>query len=479
MIVSILGTSGRNRDTKEFEESHYNVSSELHSLLKEGQFFNATHALVQNNQKEKFIFFGTHKSFEYQEEWLPEESDQYHRIVMENSDPEKIFNLFYEAITSSDENVVFDITHSFRDLVIMSVVATIVTRFVLQKQIDIIYARQSERERTYTFVQEQSLLDISEWTYLLTTFKSTFNIPPVATINDPFGIYKSLRNFSLDLMGNRISALLEKSYPTLVVKLRLARKTTLEPLRELTGEIIDELKVFDRIRIQKEGYKKLYYFAEAMHKKHYHLITLTYLHEAIPYYLHDRLKKEGMFTDKRMDYAFSGEVKKLLSNDNVLICCDKKITINGSIEPLRYLYNNIKEKRNNLAHLNPDYNYDVEAIDGYLNRFREIIFENDILKNVMLKIENNYQQKKMLKEIDKFWGSLGLNRNPFVIEELKERGPNYVHTPRKLRKAKFLNDKEFRRNIDLQYRVVVKKERLKEEERKLLMNLLRTAKYNR
>jgi hypothetical protein len=147
MIISLLGMSV---DTN--KKSRYTNSTDI--KIKEGKYINSTHAFLESFENEKFIFLGTKEAIKKHKEneiFIPLFTSREVEFVEIEDNLQDIFLKIMTIFLDNDENIIFDITHSFRDSVIMSVISTIVTQTLDFKIIKMIFAKEVERFKEYNY----------------------------------------------------------------------------------------------------------------------------------------------------------------------------------------------------------------------------------------------------------------------------------------------------------------------------------------
>ena len=353
MIVSILGLAGTDQDGT-IKTSKYSVSDDLTTLIKEGEYINATDALIKCNPQQNFILVGTDISISKQMKIL--DLDKQTNISIKKyskTDINEVFNLVYEILKDiENEEIFFDITHSFRDTAIMSVLSTTIHEFVNNKKITIIFAK--ETENGYEYIQVNEYLDISQMAFLLTSFHQTLNVPILQT---KLSLYETMQNFSKQLFSNQINLIINETYPKLKHELQNQKNTSLTHMEHLIEEVLEELKIFENL--SKSPSQMFFELSKLMCSKNYLLIASTYLVEALPHYAYAHFKRLELI-DEDFDYYTATEVlnfintgspQKRLSIPHEYFYCSNATTF----KQFSKLVKNVKEIRNNIAHINLQY----------------------------------------------------------------------------------------------------------------------------
>jgi len=390
MIISILGMAGIDRKTEKVISSKYSVDKKLSSLVKKGSYINSTDALLKNNINENFILIGTEQSIKKQKEIL--NLSQYQKNIVFKTyntvDLGNVFNLVYKTIQSINdkEKIYFDITHSFRDTVIMSIISTIVHQFVHNKDISIIFAKESsdKQKSDFEYIDVTEYIDISQMAFMLTSFHHTLNLPKLSTRID---LYTKMQDFSKHLFSNQINLINKHSYKELKDALILAKENSLSSLDNLIEEVLKEIEIFETIK-EKEEYEMFFELSKLMCSKNYLLISSTYLVEALAHYAYFYFKKFGITNqDFSYDTAFDiiNYIQKNITNNTVNIphkyfyCSNKDI-----FERFSRLVKMVKEIRNRVAHIDLTLN-DPKIKFKLIRRileFKKLVVEENIFENI-------------------------------------------------------------------------------------------------
>lgn len=224
MIISILGTSGafKNRDdctpvrdnegNIKFQSAKYN--SEI--LLKPSATNkNATEFLLESFD-DKFVFIGTQCAIDFQKIVLAEslEGKDVDYVRIEDDSLDDVFEKILELLQHNDE-IILDITHGFRHQPIMAIFASTLSQFLERKTLKIIFAKEVEMFKEYTYIYLDEYIEITQISLLLTGFIRTLNFIPVSNMkllnNEVFESFsKSL--LSNDLRGVERNHKLLKTY---------------------------------------------------------------------------------------------------------------------------------------------------------------------------------------------------------------------------------------------------------------------------
>lgn len=160
----------------------------------------------------------------------------------------------------------------------------------------------------------------------------------------------------------------------------------LENILEEVGRILDTFKTIKNI---KEQHRQYYEISRFMNEKGYYLIAITYIREAIPLYVGDKLKD---FTKRNVQsYDKSKAIENLINGNGLdrgvfddVDYLDKKLK-GQNFDGLKTMIENIGRIRNDLAHINPKQKELTEikkSLNNTLEDFKNKCLVQDCLKNL-------------------------------------------------------------------------------------------------
>ena len=379
MIISILGTAGRDYETKKPKTSYYDCEV----LGKEnGDFYNATDFLIKNYEDEDFYFIGTEYAIEFQKKLL-DFTINTKFITVKDDSLDDIFEEVYKLL-SEDDDIILDITHGFRHQPISAIFSATLHTFLNDTNLKIIYAKVNELDsQKYQYIYLNQYIQISQLSLMLTGFIHTLNFIDNVKI-DGFNTL-AFENFSKALLSNNFTKL-ESSYLDLSVTLQEAKTTKqFAHLKELFEQIDKTLAGFEEFDKEKI-YGKYIILANLMSDKNYYLLSITYLFEAIRLYASHSFYDKGIITDTQWNAK-----EMYFINSDVLYCIEGKgnkfpdiYVKNKDVFDVIFIeYKKLKDLRNNLTHVNheqeqPNIKANLEA----LLRSISLLIKNDILKDL-------------------------------------------------------------------------------------------------
>jgi len=380
MIISILGTAGRDYETKEPKTSYYDcdVLGKLN-----GDFYNATDMLIKNYEDEDFYFIGTAYAIEFQKKLL-EFTINTKFITVQDDSLDDIFEEVYKLLSEEDD-IILDITHGFRHQPISAIFSATLHTFLHNTQLKVIYAKVHELDnQKYKYIYLDQYIQISQLSLMLTGFIRTLNF--VNSVEVEHLDTKAFEEFSKALLSNDFENL-ERSYLDLSNSMEEAKKyKKFDHLRELFKQIEETLKKFKDFH-SKEIYEKYIILADLMFEKNYYLLSITYLFEAI------RLYSSYSFYNNRIisESQWSNDETHYFINSDVIFCIQKEsnkfpnIYNKNSIifNKVSIEYKKLKDLRNDLTHIN--HKKSQPNIKGNLEKLLiniGFLIKNDILKDL-------------------------------------------------------------------------------------------------
>lgn len=405
MILSLLGTSVYNT------KSRYNNNTKFN--LKEGEFINSIDALLYNFHNESFIFLGTEEAIKVHKENLEIPDKNVEFIEFNASELNDIFIKIMEVlIKNKEEKIIFDITHSFRDSVIMSIISTIVSQIVYKPNISMIYAKEIEKFKVYRYeLVSEEILNTANIATILSTFLSTLKVPPLFS---KYKLYDVLHDFSTHLVSNQFKDIYEKDIVNITnfIEEKEDELFFVKPLIENLKSMVEDIK-----NIEKENiFQQFIFFSELFVEKDYFLHSSTYLIEAITYYLGEVFIEIGYI---------NFDVKEYANQQKIIALLRLNYNINDYNFPHEYFvdinidvinrFNSLREKvaniRHNLAHINIEQDYkDIKkSLENAIAEFNELQSSKVLYKldktldrkkeTVKYKLEKYYEQTKQYNHL--------------------------------------------------------------------------------
>ncbi len=399
MIISILGTAGafKNRDNCtpakdengkiKFQSAKYN--SEI-LKTESGIYKNATEFLLERFD-EQFVFIGTRCAIEFQQIILADslKGKKVKYVTIEDDRLDDIFEKILELLQHND-NIVLDITHGFRHQPIMAIFASTLSQFLERRDLKIIFAKEIEMFKEYTYIYLDEYIEVTQISLLLTGFIRTLNFIPVKNM-------KLLKNeifedFSKSLLSNDMKGV-ERDY--LLLKEELARLEKNEELKHISNLIVKvkaELEPLEMLPFF-ESYQKYIVLSKMMVEKNYLVVALAYIFESLREYCSYRFEAICSTIEFKDDYAKNTAVMNTIANfrqakfgTEILVKYRGIYSKNrAEFKEVNKLYNKIRKRRNALAHINTRSNFediksDLETIIAKVER----LYVDEVLKEIKL-----------------------------------------------------------------------------------------------
>lgn len=391
MIITIAGKAGENLQKSSYMCDILGINS--------AEYLNSIDVLTYMDEKELHIL-GTDEAINLQKRLLKERlildtlNVNYHTFDFQKSDD--VFMLISKIIEgrSKEEKIIIDITHGYRDHSMIAAYAAMVMAFMNEYNIKLVYAKQAGKG-TYEFVELNEYMDLTEYTFYLRLFHDTSSIGHYRGTDV---LLNAMYQFGEDFLSNNINNLVKNSYPLLKSKLKRAKELDhFAPLVSIIEKIENRLKFMETYDYLKEyeQYIELAKFSESMN---YSIIALTYLHESISWYLYDALG-EKLLSQKQLSgsyYQKTSNMRKIVNDEK-----NKKIFTHPFFQTME----EIKEMRNNLAHLSMEYQKGhVRLLNLYINKIEDH-YKEDVLSKIKIPIElqrNNVKFDEIKAELEEY-----------------------------------------------------------------------------
>lgn len=429
VIISLLGTSVYGKKSSYENNTDFNI--------KNGEFINSNHTFLESFSNDKFIFLGSREAIQiHKENELFKELFTKSDVTFEEIDTTDLNDIFIKImkllINNQDKEVVFDITHSFRDTVIMSVISTLVSQSIYISNITMIYAKDMKNNRDissdYRYeIVSKYILGTSNIAFILTSFLNTLKVPPLANTE----LYSLLNDFSTHLISNQFKTVYESDIENLedYIKKYKYELFFVAPLFEELSTVLTNIKETE----EKANFEKFLFFSKFFHIRDYFLQSATYLIEAITYYMGHVFKELKYIDFEISEYENQQKIVNLLRLNynckDFLFSNDYFIDINiDTINRFDSLRNKVAEIRHNLAHINIEKEYGNlgDELDDLIKEFKKLI-DTKVLYNLDKKDDKKtHTVKYKLEQIAMKSKSLvkTQGQNPPKLEKLKEKHDN-------------------------------------------------------
>jgi len=385
MIISILGTAGRDFKTKEKVSFFYDC---MCLEKKSGEFCNSLDMLLEHYPDEEGYFIGTKVAIEFQKELLKFDKKRHHFITVEDDSLDDIFEKILELLNKEQGQTILDITHGFRHQPIMAIFASTLSQFLERKDLKIIYAKEKERLKSYEYIYLNEYIEITQISLLLTGFIRTLNFIPVSNM-------KLLNNqvfedFSKSLLSNDLRGV-ERNHLLLKEELlQLKENKELKHISNLIEKVDSELKPLEMLPFF-EPYQKYILLAKMTMEKNYLIVALAYIFESLRGYCSYRFESLCVTIEFKDDYAKNTAVMNTIMNfrqakfgTEILKKYEGIYQKNkNEFKEVRKLYEKIRKRRNALAHINTTSNFEDIKEDLRVIIMRvEALFSKKLLSDI-------------------------------------------------------------------------------------------------
>ena len=395
-IIAILGKAGKDREGN-LVKSTYSKDSYLKvSGLKNGDFYNSTHCLIESfGESSTYTFLGTSDSIEFQNDIFANHPqckaifETNKPIVLGDNELESVFHQILESIKSAKENnIILDITHGFRHQPIIASFASTLGQINTQKSITLLFAKELKPREEYQYISLEKYSQISLITLSLQTFVQTLSVPNIVDKKE-YPFIDILTRFSNALHANAFAQIFGQLNNAKNELQKIKNNVRFGGLEKILDEVERILEAFETIKNIKEQYKQYYEISRFMNEKGYYLIAITYIKEAIPLYVSDKLKD---FTKRNVrPYDKSKAIEEMIKGNPLdrtvfddVDYLDKKLK-KQNFDGLKMMIENISKIRNDLAHINPKPKELTEiknSLNATLEDFKNKCLIQDCLKNL-------------------------------------------------------------------------------------------------
>ena len=356
MIISILGTAGRDFNTKEKASFFYDCTL----LEKEsGNFCNSLDMLLQHYPVDEAYFIGTEVAIDFQKKLLKFDKKRHHFITVEDDSLDDIFEEILALLNQEQGQTILDITHGFRHQPIMAIFASTLSQFLERKDLKIIYAKEKERFKSYQYIYLNEYIEITQISLLLTGFIRTLNFIPVSNMkllnNNVF------EDFSKSLLSNDLRGV-ERNYKLLQKELTALRgNEELKHISNLIEKVENQLRplaMFEPLSV----FQKYIFLSKMMVEKNYLVVSLAYIFESLREYCSYRFKDIYLNIEFKDDYQRNDNVMKTIGNYKIKNKILKKYprlykSNKEKFKEVNKVYNKLRKYRNSLAHINTTKNF--------------------------------------------------------------------------------------------------------------------------
>ena len=336
-IITILGKSGRDKNSNEPTTAHYSKDESLELPLKTGEFLNSTHCLFESFEDASLTLIATQEAFEFQQRLFTQASPKsaerlnhcdFKPLSSEN-EFEEIFHQILEAIKKvpKDKKIILDITHGFRHQPIIASFASVLGQINFKKSVQIIFAKSTDSKHSSTanisnestnadstnanttdtknsntqnfcYVSLQRYAEISLISLALNSFVSTLTLPELP-LNPKKNLLRKLETLCAALHANTPNLRhLNEALTALDEAKNSPSFKGLDNILAKTEQLLSNLK---RILSREKECEKFRDFAEFMFEMGFYLIAATYISEGLGHFMLEKFKNAGLLKNNNAD----------------------------------------------------------------------------------------------------------------------------------------------------------------------------------
>ncbi len=299
-------------------------------------------------------------------------------------------------ILSDYEEVIIDLSHGFRHLPLLTLIALIVHNFKDKHAIKhILFAQEIKKDKNYKIIDLAEYLDIATVSYSLAAFNKNYTVANTDLLRtDKFRpLIEALEDFSKHILANSIQMIFEKRLVhTILEQIEvIERDENIVSIAPLLANVKLHLNTIDKLSSLSE-YRRLFELSTRLLERGYLLNAITILNEALPLYVLERMNDIGLMEmDDVEPYQRASAVGNFISDGNIdptkMGKIDKYFYCSNYDEvfkPLRELREQLRKLRNDLAHANGsevlgDINTQMNDI---LQEFKRLAINEDIGKKL-------------------------------------------------------------------------------------------------
>lgn len=410
-IITICGTLGADKP-----KAVYEIGKQLSNLLpplKNSQYTNMLTLLCDTYGDDyEIVALATDKAKSIQEELLISQGttrDIRFELIRDDEDYAAFFAQI-SALLSQYEETIVDISHGFRHLPILAVVALIAQNLKDKDGVKhILFAKELEWQKRYEIIDLAEYLDIATLSYMLSSFTRNYTAVNASLLRtDRFrSLAAALEEFREHMLANSIETIFKKGLARNILEQIALLETDeyIRPISDLLGSVKLHLKRVDKLA-ELDEYKRLYELGKMLFEKGYLLNAITILNETLPLYVLKRINDIGLMKD--MDgvepYQKATAVGNFISDGTVDMAKMGKINeyfyctnFQAVFEPLSKLRTKVRKLRNDLAHANgAEVHKDIkEQIGEIFGEFERIAIVDDLGRHLTVTPDPNCEACRM------------------------------------------------------------------------------------
>jgi len=247
--------------------------------------------LLAQEKEIPIIAIGTAKAISIQKEALEYENINNKNIkfiTIEEQEYSETLAIINQEIEKY-ESVIFDVSHGFRHLPILSIIALIIQNIKdIDKVQNILFAKEKIPSKKYEIVDLKSYLEIANFSYILATFEKNYTLSNTGDFyNDKYlEVVEDLRILSGHILSNSLQQLFEKENildKTIDNLNQLLEDENIKTFKNLILKINEHLIKIKKLNKLSKS-EQLLKMAKMMKERDYLLNSITLLYESIGFY---------------------------------------------------------------------------------------------------------------------------------------------------------------------------------------------------
>jgi len=205
------------------------------------------------------------------------------------------------------EEVIIDLSHGFRHIPLLTLIALIMQNIKNQNKIKhILFAQEIKREEEYKIIDLIEYLDLANLSFMLSTFNDNYTVSNNIKFKNKLytKISKELSQFSHHFLSNSLKPLIEGDLVTNIIEQlnELKKEESINNFGDYIDEISNHLQEIKMLNQKIDEFEKLYELSQIMSQRGYLLNAITMLFEAIGFYCATSIKKISSNLEKHIKY---------------------------------------------------------------------------------------------------------------------------------------------------------------------------------
>lgn len=323
-IITICGLIGGryDKEAKTYvlnpNKAHYETNIELTSL-QSGDFINMLPLLVKSYPKDTIIALATKDAKMVQTQVLaytntPDDVVTFIDIAEQKKNEYNAYFAMVNEILEEHDEIIIDLSHGFRHLPILTIIALILQNIQSPQKIKhILFAQEIEQQKRYAIIDLLDYLELANFTTMLSMFNQNYTISNHLQFKNRLyaQIADQLKIFSDNFLANSLKTLIDgDTIQNILSNLqKLQNEHEMYHFKGFIDEITQHLKEINSLK-EYEEHRELYELSHMMAQRGYLLNAITLLFEAVGFYCADAMRTISPEIQKHIDYFKNGLIDK-------------------------------------------------------------------------------------------------------------------------------------------------------------------------